>query len=387
MSVDRRRPNDRQPGLILLAIFSIHIHFASSSLYPSDTEGIDFPPQLDADDIRYYSENHDIDGLHWALSNVFQRSSRNPIKSDTLHELPETIVSRGGGSSYTTKYKMKMDLEQAEFLAEVLKRTDEKKAAYFRDTVAPTYRTVLEGIPELGELERTQGLYGFRPADLEVGIMDIYNKALHHTDFDELTDDKGRPVELLSESFNATKIEREWFNEVAQGRPGIVVIDDVLSPLALERIRTILLQSTVFYQTKMPLRFGGYAGAYIDDGLHDRILLALAFEFNKALPRIMKNAPLRYLWAYRYDSDYNGIATHADEAAVNLNIWLTPDEANIDKDHGGLVIFTAKPPPDADFTAYNTNTEKLVEEVIKPTGYSNVTVPFRYNRAVMVSAL
>ena len=101
----------------------------------------------------------------------------------------------------------------------------------------------------------------------------------------------------------------------------------------------------------------------------------------------MKNAPLRYFWAYRYDSDYNGIATHADEAAVNLNIWLTPDEANIDKDHGGLVIFTAKPPPDADFTAYNTNTEKLVEEVIKPTGYSNVTVPFRYNRAVMVSAL
>eukprot|EP00521_Asterionellopsis_glacialis_P011540 CAMPEP_0195305666 /NCGR_PEP_ID=MMETSP0707-20130614/36704_1 /TAXON_ID=33640 /ORGANISM="Asterionellopsis glacialis, Strain CCMP134" /LENGTH=84 /DNA_ID=CAMNT_0040369843 /DNA_START=40 /DNA_END=290 /DNA_ORIENTATION=- len=84
----------------------------------------------------------------------------------------------------------------------------------------------------------------------------------------------------------------------------------------------------------MPLKFGGYVGAYIDDGLYDRILLKLAFELHKALPRIMKNHPLRYLWAYKYDSDFTGINTHADQAAVNVNLWLTPDDANLDMDSG-----------------------------------------------------
>ena len=51
------------------------------------------------------------------------------------------------------------------------------------------------------------------------------------------------------------------------------------------------------------------------DGLHDRILLALAFELNKALPRIMKKNPLKYLWAYKYDSEYTGISTHADQVS------------------------------------------------------------------------
>jgi hypothetical protein len=80
----------------------------------------------------------------------------------------------------------------------------------------------------------------------------------------------------------------------------------------------------------------------IDDGLHDRILLQLAFELHKALPRIMKGHPLKYMWAYKYHDEYTGINTHADEAAVNVNIWLTPDGANLDPTSGGLVIFTAK---------------------------------------------
>ena len=32
------------------------------------------------------------------------------------------------------------------------------------------------------------------------------------------------------------------------------------------------------------------------------------------------------------------------QAAVNLNFWLTPEDANLDKKSGGLVIYTQKPP-------------------------------------------
>uniref|UniRef100_A0A7S1BZX8 Uncharacterized protein n=1 Tax=Corethron hystrix TaxID=216773 RepID=A0A7S1BZX8_9STRA len=234
-------------------------------------------------------------------------------------------------------------------------------------------------------------MYAFRQADYEDGIAEVYNRALHVPEFDVPEDSEGRPLPLLHRNFDAAAIEAKWFGEPEAkedaddpwSRPGVVVIDDVLSPEALARIRQLLLEKTVFYQTKMPLRFGGYAGAYIDDGLHDRILLALAFELNRALPRIMRGNPLKYLWAYKYDSEYTGISTHADQAAVNVNIWLTPDEAVLEEGQGGLVVFTARPPPGSNFDYYNKNTQKAIEEIIKPTGFQNVTVPFRYNRCVM----
>ena len=68
---------------------------------------------------------------------------------------------------------------------------------------------------------------------------------------------------------------------------------------------------------------------------------------------------------------------------MNVNIWLTPDDANLDPSSGGLVVYTAKPPADWDFNAFNTDTEKVHELLLKPTGYANVTVPYRQNRAVL----
>jgi len=106
-------------------------------------------------------------------------------------------------------------------------------------------------------------------------------------------------------------------------------------------------------------------------------------ELHKALPRIMKGHPLKYLWAYKYDSEYTGINLHADEAAVNVNIWLTPDEANLDPTSGGLVVFTAKPPEDWNFAEYNTDTDRVVEELLRPTNFANVTIPHKQNRAVI----
>mmetsp|Transcript_27895 Transcript_27895/g.41170 ORF Transcript_27895/g.41170 Transcript_27895/m.41170 type:complete len:429 (-) Transcript_27895:154-1440(-) len=378
---------------IIICFLFLEAFQAIASDSSADTP--DFPAILDADDISYFSENHDIEGLHWALSNVFKRSQRNPRKNEIVYNtLPETIVSRGGGSTYTTAYKLKMDLEQAEYLAN---RDDTEMSKFFRGTVLPTYRTVFENIPSLENLERTAGLYAFKQKDYEAGIEDVYNKALHHTDFDMLKDSKGELLPLLSDSFDSKRIEQQYFGETGDDDrndennlndmsvPGIVVVDDILSQTALERIRRILLESNVFYQTKMPKKFGTYAGAYIDDGLYDKILLQLAFELNQALPKVMKNHSLKYLWAYKYDSDYSngGINIHADQAAVNVNLWITPEDANLDKSTGGLVIFTAKPPSNWDFAAYNTDTERVTRDILAPSNFHNVTVPYRENRAVI----
>ena len=76
----------------------------------------DLPPLLDSDDIAYFFETNDIDSLHWALKTVFDRSQRNPDAS-AAPPLPEQLVARGGGSTYTTAYKLQHDLEQALYLA------------------------------------------------------------------------------------------------------------------------------------------------------------------------------------------------------------------------------------------------------------------------------
>lgn len=43
------------------------------------------------------------------------------------------------------------------------------------------------------------------------------------------------------------------------------------------------------------------------------------------------------------------ISIHADQAKVNINVWLTPDAANLDKENGGLVIYDKTPPQDEVF--------------------------------------
>lgn len=347
------------------------------------------PPLLDSDDIAYFFENGDTDRLFWALSNVFARSARNPDAEQIVHgQLPEQLVSRGGGSVYTTAYKMKHDLEQAEYLAENLE--DQKLAHFFASVVAPTYRRVLERIPSLDKLQRTSGLYPFQKPDLEAEIQAIYNKALHQTahSVGELKDEKGNLLPLINPNLNVELIESQWLGneKILLGdtpHPGIIVIDNVLSAEALASIQKIMWESTVWYQTKLPLKFGGYVGAYIDDGLNDEILLRLSVELHGKLPRIFENHPLKYLWAYKYDSEYTGINLHADQAAVNVNIWLTPDEANLDPASGGLVVFTAKPPPEWNFAQYNTDTAFVRERLLRPTGFANVTIPYKTNRAVI----
>jgi hypothetical protein len=341
-----------------------------------NVDNVEFPPLLESEDIAYFFERKELEDLHWALSNVFARSQRNVVDA----ELPQQLVARGGGSTYTTAYKLQADIEQAEYLAEHV----ESKKEMFEQAVIRIYQKVFENIPPLSQLERTAGLYAFRQQDYEVGISSVYNKALHHTDFDTLRDARGNPLALLNPDLDAMNIERQWFGQdETHKHPGIVVVDDILSPVALARIRQLLLESTVWYQTKMPLKFGGYVGAYIDDGLHDRILLELAMELSQRLPRIFEGHPLKYLWAYKYDSEYTGINTHADEAAVNVNLWITPDAANLDPTSGGLVVFTAKPPADWSFREYNTATDFVMETLLKPTNFANVTIPYKQNRAVL----
>jgi hypothetical protein len=73
---------------------------------------------------------------------------------------------------------------------------------------------------------------------------------------------------------------------------------------------------------------------------------------------------------------------HADQAAVNVNFWITPDEANNDPNSGGLVVWDKKAPLDWDFSRYNGD-EAAIRAFLAEKGAKPIRVPHRANRAVI----
>ena len=173
---------------------------------------------------------------------------------------------------------------------------------------------------------------------------------------------------------NAEKVQRAW-----QGSdPKLVVVDNLLSPEALFALRRFCLESTIWRKTYAR----GYLGAFPESGFACPLLAQIAEEFRTTFPSIFGAHPLVYLWGFKYDSRHHGIEIHADQAAVNVNFWITPDQANLDPDHGGLIVWDKAAPMDWDFTKFNTDIPGA-RQFLKSSGARPITIPYRANRAVI----
>jgi tetratricopeptide (TPR) repeat protein len=160
--------------------------------------------------------------------------------------------------------------------------------------------------------------------------------------------------------------------------PQIVVIDDLLTPAALEALRRFCLHSTIWRNVFED----GYLGAFPEDGFACPLLTQIAEGLRSAFPDIFAALPFQYLWAFKYDSQLQGIKVHADFATVNVNFWITPDDANLDPESGGLVIWDRCAPQDWDFAAYNGEAAPI-REFLARSEARPVKVPYRANRAVI----
>jgi tetratricopeptide (TPR) repeat protein len=173
---------------------------------------------------------------------------------------------------------------------------------------------------------------------------------------------------------NAQTVSSTW----AQSYPQVVVIDDFLTPQALKRLRAFCRDSTVWRRTYDD----GYLGAMPEFGFSPPLLAQIAEELRVTFPDIFRDHPLNYFWAFKYDSKLNGIRVHADHAAVNVNFWITPDEANLDPTRGGLVVWDAKAPTDWGLKKYNGD-EKATRDYLARNKANAIRVPYRANRAVI----
>jgi tetratricopeptide (TPR) repeat protein len=253
--------------------------------------------------------------------------------------------------------KLGHDCEQLEHLLQA-----RALPAGYRE-VAEDYRALLEEIRGKVDVESVIPFdAGRHPL-----VARTYKRPIH-------VDDTPAPAgALVNPALDFRVIEERYL----EARPNIVTVDDLLTPTALQSLRRFCLDSTIWNNIKP-----GYLGAYFYDGFCSELLLRLAWELRERLPRVIRGLPLQMMWGYKCDSTLPGLGAHADSAAVNVNFWITGDEANLDPEHGGLLVYTHDAPKDWGFAKYNKDSATILG-YLDSVGSVPVRVPYRANRAVV----
>ncbi len=190
---------------------------------------------------------------------------------------------------------------------------------------------------------------------------------------------KKYPSNLLNIKNDIKLIENNYIN----GNPEVVVIDNFLCDDALIQIQKFCRNANVF---KYPYH-GGYVGAFLSKGLSNEFILQLNENLRLTYNRIFQELRLTQAWIFKYDSKKTGTNIHADQASVNVNFWITPEVANLNKSNGGLKIWNKLPPQDWDFSEYNSlDGSPKIKEMLESEGISEKIIPYKENRAVIFNS-
>jgi hypothetical protein len=176
---------------------------------------------------------------------------------------------------------------------------------------------------------------------------------------------------------NVAQATREWNSR----DPRVIVIDNLLSDAALEKLRHYCWGSTIWRQTHPE----GYLTAMPEHGLACPLIDQIDENMRAAYPGILGAHQLRYLWAFKYDSQLSGVGTHADPSAVTFNFWITADDANLDSEHGGLIVWDVATPSGLTTQQYIADTAGC-QAYLARMGAKPTTIAYRCNRAVVFSS-
>ena len=114
-------------------------------------------------------------------------------------------------------------------------------------------------------------------------------------------------------------------------------------------------------------------------------ILQFSMDLMSNLPNIFNKCHLTQAWAFKYDSQHKGIGIHADDAIINVNLWLTSDSANLDQDSGGMIIWKKTPNKTSKFSDYNSsfNSERMLSDV---SSSDFIKIPYKANRAIIFNS-
>ena len=177
----------------------------------------------------------------------------------------------------------------------------------------------------------------------------------------------------------------DWGSSVFLER-NILVVDNFLTDEALRSLRRYLLTSSIWNTEPKE----SFVGATISEGIMTHpVTVQLPAEIAKAFPRIFcrEKRRLKQAWAYSYHNfegvQQEGIGIHADESAINANLWIGSDETNAE-DENGLVVYGKEAPLEWDFKEYNNAGERArarLVQFLEDSPWYNIK--FRNNRLVL----
>jgi tetratricopeptide (TPR) repeat protein len=278
-----------------------------------------------------------------------------PVRRDDDPELPASVP----WARVLTPSKLLHDIEQFEYL---------QRRGILRDELTPVidaYDGVLDTLRPLGPDARVplQGIAGAQ-------IGHVYNRLVHVRATPRVT-------RALGSAWSPAAVEDQYLAR----RPCAVVVDRFLSDEAIESLRLFCLESTVWSENRYN---HGRLGSMFHEGFNCPLLIQIAEEIRAALPRIIRpGLPARQIWGYKYATSAPKETPHADFAVVNVNFWITPDDANLDPRTGGLLLYDVAAPPDWDFATYNSNAGVKIGELLRARNARPEHIAYRYNRAVI----
>ena len=307
----------------------------------------------------YYANAH----YHLGLTSLWQQHFEEAMASfrrsaDLIfnHQKPVSIRA-------VAKARIKHDYEQVQFLLAHSLESDLPSS--YVDGLDSLYQRVLKDTDPSWFISLT--------SQEQIVVAPSFNRILHYGKAETFA--KG----TLNPDLNIPEIETRYYEK----NPEHMFVDNLLNPAALASLRQFCLESTIWKRDYQ----NGYIGAFLANGFSCPLLLQIAEELRTTFPGIFKNHLLNQAWAFKHDSALRGLNMHADAAAVNVNFWITPDEANLDPNSGGLIVWNKEAPDGWDFKEYNNEkNEGKIREFLERHHADALTVPHRQNRAIIFNS-
>ena len=234
--------------------------------------------------------------------------------------------------------------------------------------LAGIYRDILE---EHAGMADSFDLITLTPAQAR-RVQAVLPRVLHYADSAPV------PGAAVNSALEGTAIQQDYRDSPWR----MTWFDDFLTPEALNSLRDFCLESTIFFRQS----HNTFVSSYLQEGFNCSVLYQIASELKAKFPDVLGPLHLQNIWCYRQAPEGDGVRAHSDQAAVTFNFWITSDDANLDKECGGLVLYDREQPPNWDW--YKTNAEKdnpaVLQRIMAYLEDANIkTIPYRENRAVM----
>lgn len=269
-------------------------------------------------------------------------------------------VGAGGGASpadasVVTRTKLTNDIQQLEYLESI----GAASAQHLASLLVP-YRAALAALPT-----ETRDRFFF-DAPPVAGFSEIFNRL--HVDMQ---------APQLEPAAVSPKLNHERIESAFQ-RDGWAVIDDFLSTEALAALRRFCNEPTIWFEKK----FRDEVGASLRNGFCCPALLQVAEETRMAFPRLLAEHLFTGCFSYKYFGAETEGNVHADRGAISLNLWITPDAANLDPQRGGLLIWNKRVPSNY-FDCSPQQIDRIHEQMVSAADAKPSTIAYRSNRAML----